>query len=191
MPDSKYSVYTKKPPTDRPLSLPDLPLLGLDVSQQMFGLPPVVGVLCLQLPSHDHLSHELLHTRRVCVCVFVICEEREKGEGLRRKWGRNRAGRAFVCIARAATQHSCGLSLGTYYPHNPRAQECHYYVWYVFCRVSILRFNVYPGVMYLQEMWLTVYRQGLNLEIVTKNGNRNLIALLHFPPAVFSSNCTY
>ena len=74
----------------------------------------------------------------MCVCC-VICEEREKGDGLRRNGGRgwgNRAGRAFVRIARAATQHSCGLSLGTYYAHNPRAQECHYYVWYVFGRSS-------------------------------------------------------
>ena len=49
----------------------------------------------------------------VCVCLCcVICEEGE-GDRVGEKVGSDRAGRAFVNITRAASQHSCSPILGT------------------------------------------------------------------------------
>ena len=53
---------------------------------------------------------------RICVCVCVCCVICEEGEGNRigEKVGSNRAGRAFVNITWAASQHSCSPILGTH-----------------------------------------------------------------------------
>ena len=49
--------------THVPFSLPNLSLLCFYVSEQVFGLPPVVGILCRHLPALHYFAHQVMQPR--------------------------------------------------------------------------------------------------------------------------------